>query len=57
MAKIYEEVVIIKLSQLVKDNSEITAGSLTPTETLTALEQVVQELVGDGVFVEIERVN
>jgi len=56
MAKIYEEVVVIKLSKLVKDDMEST-GTLAGAETIAALEQVTQELVGDGVIVEIDRVS
>ncbi len=55
MAKIYEEVIIIKLSQLVKNDSEVSSGSLATPETLIALEQVTQELVGDAVIVEVEK--
>jgi hypothetical protein len=52
MAKIVEEIVIIKLSKLVKD--DVVAGIVT-TDLQTALEQVAQELVGDGVVVEVEK--
>ena len=55
MARIYEEVVIIKLSKLVKDDMEVATGTLASDTTIAALEQVTQELVGDGVIVEIER--
>jgi hypothetical protein len=51
MAKIIEENIVIKISRLAKDGSD-PAGSVT-TETLQALEQVTQELVGDGAIVEI----
>lgn len=53
MAKIHEEVLVIKLSKLVKDNEadSVIAGS----EITLALEQVTQELVGAGVVVEVER--
>jgi hypothetical protein len=54
MAKIYEEVVVIKLSTLVKDHAETAHGSLASKETLAALEQVAQELVDKSVVVEIE---
>lgn len=55
MAKIYEEVVVVKLSKLVKDGE---ANSLIAGEDITAaLEQVAQELVGTGVIVEVERVG
>lgn len=54
MAKIHEEVVVIKLSKLVKDTDD-SGSSLASSDTVQALEQVVQELVGDGVIVEVER--
>ena len=53
MAKIQEEVIIIKLSKLVKDNVE--ASSIVGAEIQQALEQVVQELVSDSVVVEVEK--
>ena len=52
MAKIVEEVVLIKLSKLVKENTE--SGDLIATnEVCDALEQVAQELAGGGVVVEV----
>lgn len=53
MAKIYEEVIVIKLSKLVKNNEE--ENPLVTDDTTFALEQVVQELVGNNVIVEIEK--
>jgi len=53
MAQIHEEVIVIKLSKLVKTGSD--AGSLAGEEIISALEQVVQELVGDRVIVEVEK--
>jgi len=52
MAQIYEEVIVIKLSKLVKsiDGAQPIANS----DALSALEQVAQELVGDAVIVEVE---
>ena len=53
MAKIQEEILVIKFSQLVKDSSDTHS---TVTEDLTAaLQQVAEELVGPGVIVEIEK--
>jgi hypothetical protein len=52
MAKIVEEIVIIKLSKLVKD--DIDSGIVTE-ELQSALEQVAQELVGEAVIVEVEK--
>jgi len=51
MAKIVEDVVVIKLSKIVKDSDKNSAGLANP-EILAALEQVAQELVGDGIVVE-----
>jgi hypothetical protein len=55
MAKIQEEVVVIKLSRLIKDTETVPQDSMAGPEVQQALEQVVQELVGDGVVVEIEK--
>ena len=51
MATIHEEILIIKVSKLVKDNSN--TPQLITTDTAIALEQVAQELVGSGVVVEV----
>ena len=53
MAKIHEEVVIIKFSRLVKDSTDI--APIANSDITTALEQVAQELAGDSVVVEIEK--
>jgi hypothetical protein len=53
MAKIIEDVLVIKLSKIVKDSEE--GNSIASDEVQAALEQVAQELVGVGVVVEIER--
>lgn len=55
MAKIYEEILVIKLSKLVKDDPTATQDKLASKDTIAALEQVVQELVGDSVVVEVEQ--
>ena len=52
MAKIVEEVVIVKFSKIVKD-SDSDGVSIANLEVLTALEQVAQELVGDSIVVEV----
>lgn len=51
MAKIVEDVVIIKFSKIVKDSEE--GSSVATSDVQTALEQVAQELVGDNVVVEV----
>lgn len=56
MAKIHEEHLIIKLSKLVKQSTEINKP-LANEDMLSALEQVAQELAESGVLVEIERVT
>jgi hypothetical protein len=53
MAKVYEEVIVIKVSKLIKDNADV--ASIANEDVIVALEQVAQELVGSGVIVEIER--
>lgn len=52
MAKIHEEVLVIKLSKLVRN--EETTDSVATDEVIAALEQVAQELVGSAVVVEVE---
>jgi len=54
MAKIVEDVLVIKFSKIVKD-SDTDNGGLVGTDTQTALEQVAQELVGEAVVVEVVR--
>jgi hypothetical protein len=51
MAKVVEDVVVVKFSKLVKDDE--TSVSIVSPEIQTAIEQVAQELVGDGVIVEV----
>ena len=55
MAKIHEEILVIKVSRLIKEDQELSHGSLITPETVSALEQVAQELVGQGSVVEIEQ--
>lgn len=52
MAKIQEELIVIKLSKLHKDNETALAG-IAGAEIVAGLEQVVQELVGGDVVVEV----
>jgi hypothetical protein len=54
MAKIVEDVLVVKFSKIVKD-SDTDNGGLIGSDVQTALEQVAQELVGDGVVVEVVR--
>ena len=53
MAKIHEEIVVIKLSKLVKDSD---AGTEIATDDIvSALQSVAEELAGAGIVVEAER--
>jgi hypothetical protein len=52
MAKIVEDVIVIKFSKIVKDNDS-AESSIASSEVQAALEQVAQELVGDSVVVEV----
>jgi len=51
MAKIVEDVVLIKFSKIIKDN-EKDSVVIASQDTLAALEQVAQELAGEGIVVE-----
>ena len=50
MAKIVEDVIVIKFSKIVKDSED--GSSIATSDVQAALEQVAQELVGSGVGVE-----
>lgn len=52
MAKIVEEVVVIKFSKIIKD-SDTEFGSMISKETEAALEEVAQGLASEGTIVEI----
>lgn len=52
MAQIIEENIVIKVSKLVKSGS---GDELVTQDTLSALEAVAQELLGDSVIVEVEK--
>jgi hypothetical protein len=52
MAKIVEDVVLIKFSKIVKDN-QTDNPQLAGKDVEQALEQVAQELVGEGIVVEV----
>jgi hypothetical protein len=53
MAKIHEEIVVIKLSKLVKDSDSV--GVIADDEIIAALQSVAEELAGTGIVVEAER--
>jgi hypothetical protein len=53
MAKIHEEIVVIKLSKLVRDSD---AGiEIATDDIVAALQSVAEELTGAGIVVEAER--
>lgn len=52
MAKIIENVLIVKVSKLVKQGAD---ENLIPEDVQQSLEAVAQELLGDAVIVEVER--
>lgn len=54
MAKIQEEFYVIKLSKLIKNNTD-DVSQLTNEEFASTIEAVVQELVGETIIVEIEK--
>ena len=54
MAKIHEEVVVIKLSKLIKEKDQV-AGPVATNDICEALQSVAEELLGSGVVVEVER--
>jgi hypothetical protein len=53
MAKIHEEIVVIKLSKLVKDSEHNIESFDLAGDLVSNLEAVVQELVGSDVIVEV----
>jgi hypothetical protein len=52
MAKIHEEIVVIKLSKLIKDSDSSTV--IVSDDVVAALQSVAEELVGAGVVVEVD---
>ena len=55
MAKIHEEIIIIKVSKLIRDTDAADAPDLANVEITSALGTVAEELLGSGVIVEVER--
>ena len=53
MAKIHEEVVVIKLSKLVRDSD--AGGEIATPAIVAALQSVAEELAGAGVVVEADK--
>jgi hypothetical protein len=52
VAKLHEEIVVVKVSKLLKDTEQ--PGTILNDETVQSLEAVVQELAGAGTLVEIQ---
>ena len=53
MAKIHEEILVVKFSKLVKD-TDTDPGTISTADVVDALAQVAQELAGAGVIVEVD---
>ena len=53
MAKIHEEIVVIKLSKLIKDDA--ASAEVATDDVIASLVSVVEELAGTGVVVEVDR--
>jgi hypothetical protein len=54
MAKIHEEIIVIKLYKLIKETEVIGIGDIATPDVVQALTSVTEELVGDAVIVEVE---
>lgn len=52
MAKIHEEIVVIKFSKLIRESD--TAEAIANEELVTSLGAVAEELAGAGVIVEVD---
>jgi len=53
MAKIQEEAIVITVSKLVKNDEQ--TQNIVDTDTLGALASVAEELLGQGVVVEVNK--
>ena len=53
MAKIHEEVIVIRISKLVEDTDAADTPDLANVEIISALGSVAEELLGNGVVVEV----
>jgi hypothetical protein len=54
MAKIIEDVIVIKFSKIVREN-DTDPNPAIANDHIAAIAEVAQELVGNGVVVEVER--
>jgi hypothetical protein len=55
MARIQEEVIVITVSKLHKNNAIETDADIVSEETMQALASVAEELLGNGVVVEVNK--
>ena len=53
MAKIHEEIVVIKLSKLIRD--DVAVDTIATDDIVAALQSVAEELAGAGIVVEADR--
>jgi|TARA_S200002703_G_scaffold127468_1_gene114103 vacuolar-type H+-ATPase subunit E/Vma4 len=53
MAKVHEEVLVITVSKLVKDDA--TPDSVVSADVQTQLAEVAEQLLGEGVIVEVNK--
>lgn len=56
MAKIIKQTIVIELNQLVKDDAPMSMN-LVNNDLLSSLEAVTQELVGNGIIVEVNELK
>lgn len=53
MAKLHEEVIVVKVSKLLKDSD--SEPVILDNDTVTSIEAVIQELAGAGALVEVQK--
>lgn len=51
MARLHEEIIVVKVSKLLKDSDNDPV--ILDNDTITSIEAVIQELAGAGTLVEI----
>jgi len=55
MARIQEEVVVITISKLHKNDASSADSEIVSDDTMAALASVAEELLGNGVVVEVSK--
>jgi hypothetical protein len=55
MAQMQEEIVLLRLTKVVKNKDHEDDFLLADNETLYSIEKIAQELLGENIIVEIER--